>query len=138
MPVIKATGTKTEVSTSAMATSAPPTSSIVRSVASRGPSPSSMLRCTASTTTMASSTTRPMESTSPNSVRVLMEKPSISKAAKVPMRDTGTASMGMSVARTVPRNRNTTSKTSRMASNSVRRTSVTDSFTKSVESMVTL
>ena len=41
------------------------------------------------------------------------------KAAKVPISDTGTASIGISVARQVCRNSSTTITTSRMASNSV-------------------
>ena len=68
-----------------------------------------MLRSTFSTTTMASSTTMPMASTRPNSVSVLIEKPSTGITAKVPISDTGTASSGMIVARQVCRNRNTTS-----------------------------
>ena len=40
-----------------------------------------------------------MASTSPNRDRVLMENPSSGNTAKVPMSDTGTAIMGMSVAR---------------------------------------
>ena len=62
-----------------MAMTGPETSSIALMVASCGDMPCSMWCSTASTTTMASSTTSPMASTSPNSDRVLMEKPSIGK-----------------------------------------------------------
>ena len=75
---MKAVGTNTAHSTSAVAMIGPVTSLIAWRVASRGVKPSSMLRSTFSTTTMASSTTMPMASTRPNSVRVLIEKPNSS------------------------------------------------------------
>ena len=92
-------------------------------VASLGSMPISMWCSTASTTTMASSTTRPMASTSPNRDRVLMEKPSSGNRAKVPIRDTGTAIMGIRVARQFCRNRNTTRITRPMDSMRVHRIS---------------
>ena len=64
-------GTNTAHSTSAMAISAEPTSSMLFFAASRGASPAAILRSTFSTTTMASSTTMPIASTSPNSDRLL-------------------------------------------------------------------
>ncbi len=99
------------------------TSSIALWAASRGERPASMFRSTFSTTTIASSTTMPMASTSPNSESVLIEKPNISRMAKVPTIETGTATSGMTDARQVWRNSTTTSTTSRMASNSVFTTS---------------
>ncbi len=81
---------------------------------------------------MASSTTMPMASTMPNSVSVLMEKPSAEKAANVPTSEIGTARIGISVARQLCKNRNTTIATSRKASNSVLTTSFRDSVTKGV------
>ena len=60
---------------------------------------SSITRSTFSTTTMASSTTMPMASTIASSDTVLAEKPAASSTAKVPIRLTGTAITGMSVAR---------------------------------------
>ncbi len=97
---MKATGTKTEMSTREMAMTGPATSAMAARVASRGAIfPWSILCCTASTTTMASSTTMPMASTRPKRVSVLMEKPKTCISAKVPTRETGTVSMGMSVAR---------------------------------------
>ena len=68
---------------------------------------------------MASSTTMPIASTSASSEMVLAEKPSASSTAKVPIRLTGTAISGMSVARRLPRNRKTTITTSTKASISV-------------------
>ncbi len=73
-PLKNAIGMKTAVSTSAMPTSAPVIWSIDLRVASRGERPSSaMTRSTFSMTTMASSTSKPMASTMPNMVSVLME-----------------------------------------------------------------
>ena len=67
-------------------------------VASRGDSPSlTMIRSTFSTTTMASSTRIPMASTMPNMVSTLIENPSTSMVAKVPISATGTTSVGIRV-----------------------------------------
>ena len=85
-----------------------------------------MLRSTFSITTIASSTTMPIASTMPNSVSMLIEKPSASMPMKVPTIDTGTASTGISVARRLCRNTNTTSTTSTTASKNVCTTSVID------------
>ena len=67
MPVMNAVGMKTEQSTSAIATNAPPTSVMALRAASRGLRPSSMWCSMASTTTMASSTTMPIARTMPKS-----------------------------------------------------------------------
>jgi len=76
MPVMKAHGMKTAISTSEMAMIGPATSSIALRVASRGDRPCSRLCSTASTTTMASSTTMPIASTSPSSERLFRLKSS--------------------------------------------------------------
>ena len=68
---------------------------------------------------MGSSTTIPMASTSAKSVIRLMFTSNICIRKKAPTRDTGTASVGMSVERQSPRNTNTTSATSTKASTSV-------------------
>ena len=94
----------------------------------------SMISVAASTTTMASSTTRPMANTSANRVSVLSEKPSARKALKVPIRETGIASIGIRVARQLSRKMNTTSNTSTPASSRVLTTSCTDSDTNRVVS----
>jgi len=73
VPLINAAGMNTAQSTSAMAISAPPTSSMVRCAASFGESPARSCRSTFSTTTIASSTTMPMASTRPNSDRLFSE-----------------------------------------------------------------
>ena len=93
-----------------------------------------MMRSTFSITTMASSTTMPIASTSPNSVSTLMVKPSARRPRKVPMTLTGTASMGIRVARQLWRKTNTTSVTSSIASTSVCSTSVMEAVTNGVVS----
>ena len=134
MPEMKAEGTNTAQSVSAMAISAPPTSSMVRCAASRGESPAAMLRSTFSTTTMASSTTIPTASTRPNSDRLLSERPKASSTVKVPTSEIGIATMGMIEARQVCRKRITTTTTRPMASMMVCNTSVTDCEMKIVVS----
>ncbi|MNN83173.1 hypothetical protein D3C81_2001890 [compost metagenome] len=54
---------------------------------------------------MASSTTRPVARISAISDRLLSEKPHRYMTAKVPTSDTGTARLGISEARRLPRNR---------------------------------
>ncbi len=123
-PGKKAMGTKTAASTSAMPMRAPVIWVIDLRVADRGGSPSSLMtRSTFSTTTMASSTRRPMASTMPNMVSVLMPKPKAASTPMVPRSTTGTAMVGMSVARKFCRKRNITRNTSTTASRSVFRTS---------------
>ena len=118
-----------------MATTGPVTSFIALIAASRAASPSScMMRSTFSSTTMASSTTMPIASTMPKSVSVLIEYPSSNSPAKVPIRDTGTAAMGMSVARKFCKKRYTTRNTSTMASPRVSNTSLIETCTNRVVS----
>ncbi len=96
---------------------------------------SSITRSMFSTTTMASSTTMPMARTSANSRhRVLAEYPTASRTAKVPTIDTGTATKGIRVVLSLPRNRNTTSDTRMMATTSVRTTSLMVALTTTVVS----
>ena len=61
--------------------------------------PSAMWRSTFSMTTMASSTTSPVASVMPNSVRVLMEKPSSLTKMKAPINETGMVTAGINVLR---------------------------------------
>ena len=124
---ISAVGMKTPISTSAMAISAPETSSMVRCAASRGESPSSRItRSMFSTTTIASSTTMPIASTMPNRERLFSEKPKADNAANEPTIDTGMATIGTTAARQLCRKSSTTSATSTIASNSVRSTAEID------------
>ncbi len=71
-----------------------------------------------------------MDSTMPNMVRTLMEKPNASMAPKVPRRATGTTIVGMSVARKFWRNKYITRNTSTMAWPRVLRTSSMEIRTK--------
>ncbi|MNC58629.1 hypothetical protein D3C75_1083690 [compost metagenome] len=57
-----------------------------------------------SITTMASSTTNPVAMVNAISVRLLIEKPRKYMAAKVPINDSGTATLGIMVAGTLRRN----------------------------------
>jgi hypothetical protein len=134
MPAINAVGTNTLTSASDVAISAPETSVIVFRVASREERPSARSRSTFSTTTIASSTTTPIASTRPNSERLLSVKPRPAITASVPISDTGTASIGISVARQSCRKISTTRNTSTTASKSVFTTSCTLSSTNTVVS----
>ena len=135
-PLKNAIGPKTAASTSPMPIKALVISSMDLAVASRGESPSSdMMRSTFSTTTMASSTSRPIASTIANMVSMLIENPNSPRTAKVPRMTTGTASVGISVARRFPRKRYITRNTSRTASNRVLTTSLIASFTNGVVSL---
>ena len=134
MPLMKAQGTNTAHSTRATAITGPVTSSIALRAASRGASPCSSQRSTFSTTTIASSTTMPMASTSPNSDRLLSEKPSAAMTANVPTMATGTAISGISAARQFCRKTSTTMATRMMASRRVLKTSLIDSRMKGVVS----
>ena len=78
---------------------------------------------------MASSTTIPIANTNANMVSVLMVKPKGIKNIKVPMRDTGIARTGMSVALQLCKNKNTTSTTNVKASSNVITTSLIEAFT---------
>ena len=128
IPERKLTGTNTAASTNEVAMMAPTSPSMAFLVASYGLSfSSSIIRSTFSTTTMASSTTIPMASTSPSKVRMLSEKPNISMKPKVPIKEIGTATTGISVARQFCKERNTTTITRNKASNSVLYTSCMDS-----------
>ena len=74
----------------------------------------------------------PMARTMPNKVRVLIEKPSISNPAKVPINETGTATAGMIVARKLCRNRYTTIMTKIIAMTKVLMTSSMETSMKRV------
>ena len=77
----------------------------------------------------------PIASTMPNSVSMLIEKPSASMPMKVPTIDTGTAITGISVARRLCRNTNTTITTSTSASKKVWTTSEMEARVNSVVSI---
>ena len=135
MPPRKATGTNTAHSTSTIATTAPDTCSIALIAALVGDNfSSSIKRSIFSNTIIASSTTVPMDSTIAKSVSVLIENPNTHKPAKVPIKDIGTAIIGISVARQLCKNRYTTSTISTIASPSVLSTSQIDALTNKLVS----
>src|SRR5665213_626672 len=114
----------TASSTSELAT----TALVISRIAAEAPANGSIRfsltkRAMFSMTTMASSTTSPVARVSPNSVRVLIEKPSTFINAKVPIRETGIVIAGISVVRHDCRNRNTTAITSTIEIPSVLTTS---------------
>src|ERR1700723_2031233 len=91
-----------------------------------------------SMTTMASSTTKPVAI-----VRAIMDKLSMLKRhrymiAKVPINETGTATLGISVARTLRRKRKTTKITRAMDMARVRSTSLTEARMVVVRSSMTV
>ena len=134
-PEKNAIGPNTAASTSPMPIRALVICSIDLAVASRGDSPSSlMIRSTFSTTTIASSTSSPMASTMANMVSMLIEKPNSPSTAKVPRSTTGTAMVGIRVARMFPMNSHITRKTSKIASSRVLTTSSMATRTKGVVS----
>ena len=134
-PAEKATGTNTALSTTATPTSAPVICPIALRVASFGDSPSSdMTRSTFSTTTIASSTSSPIASTRPNIVSVLIVNPKAAMIPNVPSSTTGTAMVGINVARKFCRKRYITRKTSTMPSSSVFTTSSIEILTNGVVS----
>ena len=134
-PPKKAMGTNTAESTMPMPIRAPVIWSMDLRVASLGESPSSLItRSTFSTTTMASSTSSPIASTSPNIVSVLMEKPRAAMTPNVPSSTTGTAMVGIRVARRFCRKRYITRNTRAMASSRVCTTPMIESLTNGVVS----
>ena len=93
-----ATGINTAIKTSVVAITGAVTFLIASKVASLAVIPFSIFTCTASTTTMASSTTIPIARTNPSNESTLIVNPKAGKNIKAPMRDTGMARVGISVA----------------------------------------
>ena len=85
--------------------------------------------------TMASSTTKPVAMVSAIRVRLLIENPARYITANVPMSDSGTATLGMTVAATLRRNRKMIITTSATASRSSNCTSRTDARMVTVRSV---
>ena len=137
MPPMSRIGMKTAISDRLIDSTVKPTSRAPRSAASYGAMPSSMWRVMFSSTTIASSTTKPVAIVSAISERLLRLKPARYMAPKVPTSDTGTATVGISVARPLRRNRNTTRITSTTAMTSVRSTSRSDARIVGVRSIAT-
>ena len=107
------------------------------SAACIGGSPASTWRAMFSIITMASSTTNPVEIVSAIKVRLLMEKPARYITPKVPISDSGTAKLGISVADALRKKTKITATTSAMASISSNCTSFTDARIVTVRSVST-
>ena len=134
IPAIKRTGMKTATSESVMEMIVKPISFEPLNAASIGFSPCSMWRTMFSSMTMASSTTKPTDSVSAISVILLTENPSPYIAAKVPMIESGSARLGMTVADRLRRKRKITRITRAIVSTRVNLTSATDARIDSVRS----
>ena len=91
MPSMKTIGKNTATVVSVEATTAPPTSRVPRTAASRTPSPSSRHRTMDSSTTIALSTSIPMPRASPPSDMMFTLTPSHRRGANVAMTDSGIA-----------------------------------------------
>ena len=139
MPLTKAVGTNTDISTNTSPMTGPVSSCMAcRAACSRVSLPWASNLMQSSTTTMASSTTMAMASTRPNSVRVLMLKPISFITANVAISDTGMVIIGMMTARQFCRKIMMTSITISVVSRNVTSTSSMDLCTKSVEFITTL
>ena len=126
IPPISKIGINTAISDRLIETTVNPISLAPRRVASCGDIPSSRWRVMFSITTIASSTTNPVAIVKAISDRLLMLYPSRYMTPNVPIKDTGTATLGISVARRLRRNTNTTSTTSPIDTHSVTSTSCTE------------
>ncbi len=100
------------------------------------PDPSTW-RAMFSITTMASSTTKPAATTSAIRVRLLIEKPARYMKPKVPISESGTATLGITVARQLRRKTKITATTSATASSSSTCTSCTEARIVTVRSVST-
>ncbi len=118
-PCRNSTGMNTATSETVIETIVNPTSAEPSSAARSGVLPMSRWRTMFSSITIASSTTNPTASVSASSDRLFSVYPSRCITPNVATTDTGRARLGMSVARTLRRNRKMTSTTSTNATISV-------------------
>jgi hypothetical protein len=104
IPPMKSSGISTATSDTVRDTMVKPICFAPLSAASNGESPCSMKRAMFSIITMASSTTNPVEMVSAIKERLLSEYPHRYMSPNVPTSDRGTATPGISVARSERRN----------------------------------
>src|SRR5208283_5753659 len=138
IPPINSSGMNTAISDMLIVITVKPISRAPSSVAANGSIPSSMCRVMFSITTIASSTTNPVEIVSAISDRLSRLNPHRYITANVPTSDVGTATAGISVARGLRRNTNTTRITSPIEISSVRSTLKTDARIVVVRSITTV
>ena len=132
---MKSSGISTAISDSVSEMMVKPICSAPFSAAASGGSPASMWRVMFSIITIASSTTKPVAIVSAIRVRLLIENPARYITANVPTSDSGTATLGMTVAATLRRNRKMIITTSATASSSSNCTSRTEARMVSVRSV---
>ena len=138
MPPIARIGMNTAIRDMLIEKTVKPISLAPCSVAAIGDMPSSIWREMFSITTIASSTTKPVEMVRAMSDRLSRLKPNRYMTAKVPIKETGTATLGMSVARPLRRKIKTTKTTRTTEIESVRSTSWTEARIVVVRSIATV
>ncbi|SAJ34545.1 Uncharacterised protein [Enterobacter cloacae] len=136
-PPMSSSGMNTATSESVIDNTVKPTWRAPVIAAWIGGSPSSMRRAMFSTTTMASSTTKPVAMISAISDRLFRLKSHRYMTAKVPISETGTARLGISVARPLRRNRKTTRITSATEISRVSSASSSDARIDGLRSSIT-
>src|ERR1700726_1719027 len=134
IPVMNRRGMNTATSETLNDTTVKPICFAPLSAASNGASPASMKRTMVSIITIASSTTNPAEMVSAINERLSRLNPARYMMPNVPMSDSGSAILVMTVVQSFRRNRNITSTTSATVSNNVNCTSWTDARIVSVRS----
>ena len=137
MPPISRMGMNTAIRDRLIDSTVKPTSRAPSRAACIGAMPASICRHIFSSTTTASSTTKPVAMVSAISDRLLMLKPARYMTPKLPSSDTGTATAGISAARTLRRNSTTTTTTRAIAISSARSTSVIEARMVLVRSIMT-
>ena len=137
IPPMSRMGMNTAISEKLIDSTVKLTSFAPSSAAWKGVRPRSMWRETFSSTTIASSTTNPVAMVSAIRDRLFRLNPARYITPKVATSETGTATAGMSVARALRRNTNTTRITNAIAISSVRSTSRSDARMVLVRSSTT-
>src|SRR5215471_21183957 len=137
IPVINKSGMKTATSETLRDTTVNPICFAPFNAASNGGWPASIYRTMFSIITMASSTTKPVEMVSAINDRLSRLNPARYMMPNVPMRESGKATLVMTVAQSFRRNRNITITTSAMVSSNVNCTSRTEARIVSVRSAST-
>src|SRR5450432_2337802 len=134
IPVINKSGMKTAISETLSDTTVNPICLAPFSAASNGESPASIKRTMFSIITIASSTTKPVEMVKAIKDKLSRLNPARYMTPKVPMSDSGSATLVITVAQSVRRKMNITMTTSAMVSSNVNCTSETEARIVSVRS----
>ena len=137
IPVMNNSGMNTAISDTLSDTTVNPICRAPFRAASNGASPASMNRTMFSIITMASSTTKPVEIVSAIRERLSRLKPQSFISPNVPTMESGSATLGMTVAHSLRRNTKMTMTTSATVRSSVNCTSSTEARMVSVRSVST-